>query len=91
MSHTTAHRAPLVARLRRIRGQVEGLERALEGGATCSAVLQQAAAVRGAVNGLMAELIEDHLHNHVADPGLSAEARAEGAAELVDIIRRYGR
>jgi DNA-binding FrmR family transcriptional regulator len=93
MAHTIREKAKLLGRVRRIRGQIEALERALEDERGCAAVMQQIAAVRGAVNGLMAEVIEDHLREHVVNPtGVAADveaARAEGAAELIDVIRTY--
>ncbi len=75
----------ILARVRRIRGQVEGIERAIEGASDCYAVLQQTAAVRGALNGLMAELIEGHVRHHV----LSNSKDARGAEELIDIVRSF--
>ncbi len=90
MAHTIREKAKLLGRVRRIRGQVEALARALEDERGCAAVMQQIAAVRGAVNGLMAEVIEDHLREHVLNPARDAEAgRAEGAAELIEVIRTY--
>jgi DNA-binding FrmR family transcriptional regulator len=53
-------------------------------------VLNQVASVRGAVAGLMAELIEDHIRGHVVDPDKETDvARAEAAAELIDVVRTY--
>lgn len=69
MSHIRENRKKLVARVRRIGGQVASLERAIEGDAECGAVLQQLAAVRGAVNGLILQVMEGHLRSHVADAG----------------------
>ncbi|WP_075790587.1 metal/formaldehyde-sensitive transcriptional repressor [Massilia putida] len=89
MSHTTREKAKLLARVRRIRGQVEAIERALESEAGCAEVLHLLAASRGAMNGLMAEVIEDHVREHVAASDLSEAARAEGASELLDVIRAY--
>ena len=89
MAHTIREKAKLLARVRRIRGQVEAVERALEGEAGCSDVLQQIAGVRGAINGLMAEVVEDHILMHVADHGLGQKQRSEGAAELIDVVRTY--
>ena len=89
MSHTTREKAKLLARVRRIRGQVEAIERALESESGCAEVLHLLAASRGAMNGLMAEVIEDHVHEHVAADDLSAAARAEGTSELLDVIRAY--
>jgi DNA-binding FrmR family transcriptional regulator len=89
MSHTTREKAKLLNRVRRIRGQVEAVERALEDEKGCTDVLQLIAGVRGAINGLMAEVVEDHVRMHVADRGLAQEERDEGAAELIDIVRAY--
>jgi DNA-binding FrmR family transcriptional regulator len=90
MAHTIKEKAKLLGRVRRIRGQVEALERALEEEVGCPAVMQQIAAVRGAVNGLMAEVIEDHIHVHVTSPSIHSAAESErGAAELIEIIRAY--
>lgn len=91
MSHLSAHKDQLLARIRRIAGQVAAIERAIEGEAGCSAVLHQVAGVRGAINGLMDELIEEHLREHVAHPGLSQAEREAGAEELVAAIRRYAK
>jgi DNA-binding FrmR family transcriptional regulator len=91
MSHTRAGKDQLLARVRRIAGQVAAIEKAIAEEAGCSIILHQAAGVRGAVMGLMDELIEDHVREHVARPGLSDRARAEGAEELIAVVRRYAR
>jgi DNA-binding FrmR family transcriptional regulator len=90
MSHLTS-RPDLVARVRRISGQLASVERALAEGPDCATVLQQVAAVRGAVNGLMEEILEAHLREHVAADGLGLEARARGADEVVAAFRRYAK
>ena len=90
MSHTTREKSKLLSRVRRIRGQVEALERALEAEQGCAQVLQQIAAVRGAINGLMLEVMEDHIQTHVADPRIGSGARRrEGADELIEVLRSY--
>jgi len=90
MSHTVREKAKLLARVRRIRGQVEALERALEAERGCTEVLQQIAAVRGAMNGLMTEVIEEHVLTHIASPAVTSQSeREKGAAELVDVVRAY--
>jgi len=91
MSHTKTNKDQLVARVRRIAGQVAAIERALEAETGCVVVLQQVAAARGAINGLMDEIIEDHLLEHVAHPELDDAARAKGAEELIAVIRRYAK
>jgi len=90
MAHLQKNKAKLVARVRRLRGQIEAIERALEGDAPCGERLQLIASVRGAVNGLTLELIEDHIRFHVVDPDKETDsAKAEGAAELIAVLRTY--
>ena len=88
MSHTTREKSKLLARVRRIRGQVEALERALEAEEGCAEVLQQIAAVRGAISGLMVEVMEDHIETHLADSESDAQRR-QGANELIEVVRAY--
>jgi len=62
--------------------------RALEAEASCAAILNLAASIRGATNGLVVELLEDHLRNHVVD--VESEAlRTSGAEELIEVMRRH--
>lgn len=81
----------LVKRVRRIAGQVEALERAIANQAECGDILHLAAAARGAMNGLLDEVLEAHLREHVARPGLSDKARKAGAEEIMQAIRRYAK
>ena len=90
MSHTIKEKTKLLARVHRIKGQVEAIERALEAELGCADVLMLVASVRGAVNGLTVELMEDHIRNHVVDPAHEPDPeRAKGAAELIDVVRTY--
>ncbi|HEX2814170.1 MAG TPA: metal/formaldehyde-sensitive transcriptional repressor [Sphingopyxis sp.] len=89
MSHTHANKDQLLARTRRIAGQIAAIERAIADEAGCAALLHQVAGVRGAVAGLMDELVADHLQSHVAAPGLSDAERAQGGEDLLAAIRRY--
>ncbi|HEX7759903.1 MAG TPA: metal/formaldehyde-sensitive transcriptional repressor [Caulobacteraceae bacterium] len=88
--HTIHEKQKLLARVRRIRGQMDAIERALEGEAGCDQVMHQLAGVRGALAGLMAEVVEDHVFGHLVDvekhPGALDAAAAE---QLMDIIRTY--
>jgi DNA-binding FrmR family transcriptional regulator len=88
MSHTKREKTKLLARVRRIQGQVEALERALETGSGCTEVLQQIAAVRGAINGLMAEVMEEHIEGHVLGSETEAQRR-QAADELTEVLRAY--
>ena len=90
MSHTIKHKSKLVGRVRRIKGQLEAVERALESELGCADVLMLVASVRGAINGLTAELLEDHIRHHVVDPAQEKDPeRAQGAADLIDVVRTY--
>ena len=89
MAHTVREKSKLLARVRRIRGQVEAVERALESELGCGDVLQLIASIRGAVNGLMAKVIEDHIRCHVIAPSLSTRVRDENADELIEVVRSY--
>jgi len=87
MSHTISKKSKLLNRVRRVRGQIEAVERALEMEAGCGIVLQRIAAARGAMNALMSLVLEDHLRSHV----LSSKARANvvAADELIEVVRTY--
>ncbi|WP_437191021.1 metal/formaldehyde-sensitive transcriptional repressor [Planctomicrobium sp. SH527] len=61
MPYTPEERKRAVTRLRRIRGQAEALIRAVEAGTNCADLLQQIVAMRGATNGLVAEVFESYL------------------------------
>jgi DNA-binding FrmR family transcriptional regulator len=91
MAHLAANKQQLINRVRRIAGQVEAIERALTEDADCSVTLQRVAAARGAINGLLDEIVEDHLREHVARPDLTDAQRAVGADELIAVIRRYSK
>ncbi|MGA8073331.1 MAG: metal/formaldehyde-sensitive transcriptional repressor [Candidatus Acidiferrales bacterium] len=90
MAHTTKDKDKLLARVRRIRGQIEAIERGLESEEECASVLQMMASARGALNGLMAEVMEGHIRFHVLAPdGAKNRAQAEAAEELVEVINAY--
>lgn len=89
MGHLSENNADLLARVRRIAGQVGAIERGLLKGSSCSDVLHLVAAARGALNGLLDEIIADHLAEHVVRPGLDDSERAAGAEQLLAVIRRY--
>ena len=70
-------------------GQAEALEKSLEKGSECSAVLQQIAAIRGAVNGLMLEVLEGHLRDHLGTDVIPPEQRKEDLEQVVAVLRSY--
>jgi DNA-binding FrmR family transcriptional regulator len=90
LMHTIKDKSKLIGRVRRIKGQIEAIERALEAELGCADVLMLAASVRGAVNGLTSELIEDHIRHHVVDPAHEQNPeKAQGAADLIEVVRTY--
>lgn len=90
MAHTVKDKSKLLARVRRIKGQAEAVERALEAEIGCSDVLMLVASMRGAINGLTSELMEEHIRHHVVDPAHEPDPdRAKGATELIEVIRTY--
>jgi len=91
MVHVIRDKEKMVNRIRRLRGQVDAIERALEQGQECGAILQTIAACRGAMNGLMAELVEEQIRSHVLSPDRrkpTAE-QAQAAEGLISLVRTY--
>ncbi|WP_437879688.1 metal/formaldehyde-sensitive transcriptional repressor [Pseudomonas sp. LRF_L74] len=89
MSHTHKGKKQLLTRIRRIKGQAAALEAALEQETECLAILQQIAAIRGAVNGLMSEVMEGHIREHLGAEDMSAEQRAEEVEQIATLLRSY--
>jgi FrmR/RcnR family transcriptional regulator, repressor of frmRAB operon len=90
MTHTVQGKRKLLARVRRIRGQVEAIERALDGEAGCDRVMHLIAGARGAMAGLMAEVVEDHVRMHLVDAEQHPGAlNPEAAEQLLDVVRTY--
>ena len=78
----------LLNRVKRLKGQMAAVERALAENDDCPDVLMQLAAVRGGVNSLMAEVLEDHIRLHLAGKG-SETMTPELAEDLIDLVRAY--
>jgi DNA-binding FrmR family transcriptional regulator len=90
MSHTIKEKKKLLARVGRIRGQVEALERALATETECARIMHMIAGIRGSVSGLMGEVIEDHVRTHLVDPDKNPDAlNAEAAEQLIDVVHSY--
>lgn len=91
MAHLSSNKDSLLKRVKRIQGQLQAIERALEADADCAQTLHLVAATRGAMNGLTDEIIEAHARSHVAAPDLTDEERSQGLEELLAAIRRYAK
>jgi DNA-binding FrmR family transcriptional regulator len=92
MSHTIRDKQKLLARVRRIRGQIEAIERALEEEAGCEQVMHLLSSSRAAMAGLTAEVVEEHVRTHLVEPKVHPGALKEQAVEqLLSVIRTYMR
>lgn len=88
MSHTLRDKKKLLNRVRRIKGQIEAIERALENEEEPGPILQLITSSRGAINGLMVQIVEGHIELHLIDEGSTAHQR-EAAADLLDVVKTY--
>ena len=86
MSHTSREKLDLVNRTKKVIGQLESVLRALNEDDPCANILQRLSAARGAINSLMAELMEDHIRNHMPRNSKSSE---EAADDIIQIVRTY--
>src|ERR1700677_4671055 len=89
MSHLEKEKQKLIARIKRIRGQVDSIERSLTTGDDCADILMLLANVRGGINSLMAEVLEDHIRLHLLAPEKSPAQPHELAEDLIDLVRAY--
>ena len=90
MVHTVREKQKLLARVRRLRGQVEGIERALNGEVSCEQIMHLIAGARGALTGLMAEVVEDHVREHLVDAKTYPGAlKTEATEQLLEVVRTY--
>jgi DNA-binding FrmR family transcriptional regulator len=90
MAHTIEEKRKLLNRVRRIKGQVAAVEKALDQEAECSDVLHNISACRGAMDALMAEVIEGHIRFHVLGSGGNiTREQTKAADDLVSALRAY--
>jgi DNA-binding FrmR family transcriptional regulator len=89
MSHLNREQTKLVARIKRIRGQVDSIERSLTSGEDCADILMLLANVRGGINSLMAEVLEDHIRLHLLSSERSSSPPQELAEDMIELVRAY--
>jgi len=89
MPHSPQEKKRVLTRVRRVRGQLDALERALEEGTDCGPILQQIAAVRGAINGLMAGVLESHLREEFAQVSQTDNTSQASIDDVVSLVRSY--
>ncbi len=79
----------LLHRVKRLRGQLAAVERSLDAGNECADILMLLAAIRGGVNSLMAEVLEDHIRLHMMNPEQPMDSSQELAEDLIGLVRAY--
>ncbi len=89
MPHTQRDKKKLLARVRRIKGQTAALEKAFDEATPCHAILQQIAAIRGAVNGLMFEVLEGEIRDHLGNDSITPDERRQDVERVVAVLRSY--
>jgi DNA-binding FrmR family transcriptional regulator len=88
MTHLDREKVKLLQRLRKLRGQLDAVERSLNANEECGGQLMLLAAVRGGVNGLMGEILETHIRFHLTD-GAKEQIAPELGEDLIDLVRAY--
>jgi DNA-binding FrmR family transcriptional regulator len=89
MAHVIQNKKKLLSRISRIRGQINGIERVLNEERDCGEILLTLAACRGAINALMAEILEGHVRLHLLQSDSPKHSRAAAGEELIEVIKRY--
>ena len=79
----------LLSRVKRLGGQITAVERAVMEGDECAEILMLLAAIRGGVNSLMAEILEDHIQLHITHPDRRTESPEELTKDLIALVRAY--
>ena len=90
MAHQLTDKRKLLNRVRRLRGQIDAIERALDSDEPCGEVMRQVTTAKGAINALMAEVLNDHIRSHMIDEDrVPSDNEQQAANELVAVLRTY--
>ncbi|CAG0989675.1 Transcriptional repressor FrmR [Methylophilaceae bacterium] len=89
MAHIVHNRKNLLVRIHRIRGQADAMENALNKGVDCSAFLHQIASIRGAMDGLMSEVLEGHIREHLGEVSVQSEQRQQDLEQVISVLKTY--
>ena len=79
----------LLSRIKRLAGQIDAVQRSVAEGDECADILMLLAAIRGGVNSLMAEILEDHIRLHITYPDRATESPEELTEDLIGLVRAY--
>jgi DNA-binding FrmR family transcriptional regulator len=88
MPHQEREKVKLLQRVKKVRGQLDAIERSLAGEEDCGDQLMLLAAARGGINSLMAEVLETHIRFHLVD-GAKEQIAPDLAEDLIDLVRAY--
>src|ERR1700690_2065612 len=88
-SEISKEKQKLFSRIKRLGGQIGAVERAVTDGDECADILMLLAAIRGGVNSLMAEILEDHIRLHITHPERGKESNDELTEDLIGLVRAY--
>ena len=88
MAHTLRNKTKIIARINRIKGQLGALSKALESDQDCYQNMQLLSSCRGALNGLMAEVVEGHIQEHIVEAE-SKKLAAESGEDLIEIMKSF--
>jgi DNA-binding FrmR family transcriptional regulator len=89
LHETSKEKQKLLCRIRRLGGQITAVERGVTDGDECADILMQLAAIRGGVNSLMAEILEDHIRLHITHPERRTQSPDELTEDLISLVRVY--
>jgi DNA-binding FrmR family transcriptional regulator len=88
MAHVQADKSKILARVNRIKGQLEAFSKAVDSDVDCYKVLQLLASCRGAMNGLMSEVVENHIREHIVEAE-NKKMASESGEDLIEIMRSF--
>jgi len=88
MAHISANKEKIILRIKKLKGQLNSIEKALEEENECFKILQQISASRGAIQSLMNEVLEDHIKEHLGNH-VSDDQREEEIKNLTTLLKTY--
>jgi DNA-binding FrmR family transcriptional regulator len=89
LSEISREKQKLLSRIKRMSGQIDAVERSVTDGDECADILMLLAAIRGGVNSLMAEILEDHIRLHITHPNRGTQSSEELTEDLIALVRAY--
>ena len=88
MAHTVKDKNKILARVNRLKGQLDAVSKAVESESDCYQVMQVLASCRGALNGLMGDVVEGHIRDHIVEAD-NRKFAAESGEDLIEIMKSF--